>query len=289
MRDHQLSYDYLHADETRIKVLKEPDRSAKSDKWVWLSRGGPPDSPVILFDYDPSRGKEVPLRLFEGFKGYFQCDGYAGYDELCRQPGITRLGCMDHGRRKFTDAKKAAAVAKKLTGNVAKYDVALAKIKKLYAVEKRIKELAPAEKYRIRQQESLLLLDDLKAWLDKNIGKVAKDSKTYLAMQYMLNQWPKLIAYCDDGRLNISNVLAENAIRPFVIGRKAWLFADTPKGATASANWYSLVETAKANGLEPHAYLREVIRQLPYADTVEELEALLPWNINMPAQMNGER
>ena len=125
------------------------------------------------------------------------------------------------------------------------------------------------------------MLDDLKAWLDKNIGKVAKDSKTHEAMQYTLNQWPQLIAYCDDGRLNISNVLAENAIRPFVIGRKAWLFADTSKGATASANWYSLVETAKANGLEPFAYLCEMLRKLPYTETVEELEALLPWNINI--------
>jgi len=283
MRDHQLSYDYLHVDETRIKVLKEPDRSPKSDKWIWVSCGGPPDSPVVLFDYDPSRGREVPLRLFEGFKGYLQCDGYAGYDELCRQSELIRLGCMDHGRRKFTDAKKAASVAKKANDKVAKYDIALSKIGKLYAIEKRIKELAPADKYRIRQQESLPLLDDLKQWLDKNISKVAKDSKTYIAMQYMLNQWPKLIAYCEDGRLNISNVRAENAVRPFVIGRKAWMFADTPKGATASASWYSLVETTKANGLEPYAYLREVLRQLPYADTVEALEALLPWNINIPA------
>jgi transposase len=281
MRDHQLSYDYLLVDETRIKVLKEPDRSAKSDKWMWVSRGGPPDSPVVLFDYDPSRGKEVPLRLYEGFKGYFQCDGYAGYDALCRQQGITRLGCMDHARRKFTDAKKAASGVKKQQGSVAKYDIALAKIKKLYAIERRIKTWAPADKYQLRQEQSQPLLDDLKAWLDKNISKVAKDSKTHEAMQYTLNQWPKLIVYCDDGRLNISNILAENAIRPFVIGRKGWLFADTPKGATASANWYSLVETAKANGLEPFAYLREMLRKLPYAETVEELEALLPWNINI--------
>lgn len=283
MRDHQLAYDYLHADETRIKVLKEPGRSSTSDKWIWVSRGGPPDSPVTLFDYDPSRGREVPNRLYEGFKGYFQCDGYAGYDALCKQSGLTRLGCMDHARRKFTDAKKAVVVGKRMNGKVAKYDIALSKISKLYAVETRIKDLAAAEKYRIRQQASLPLLDDLKAWLDINIGKVAKDGKTHIAMQYMLNQWPTLITYCDDGRLNISNVLAENAIRPFVIGRKAWLFADTPNGATASASWYSLVETAKANGLEPYHYLKEVIRRLPYADTLEALEALLPWNIDLPA------
>lgn len=280
MREQQLAYDYLQGDETRIKVLKEADRSATSDKWMWVSRGGPPRRPVILFDYDPSRTKEVALRLFEGFKGYFQCDGYSGYDALCRQGGITRLGCMDHARRKFVDAKKAASAAgKKQHNRVAKYDIALGKIQKLYVIEKAIKQLPADEKYQQRQKQSKPLLDDLKTWLDKNISKIAKGSKTFEAMQYMLNQWQHLIRYCDDGRLNISNVLAENAIRPFVVGRKAWLFADTPNGARASAIHYSLIETAKANGLEPYEYLREVLARLPYAETVEQMEALLPWNI----------
>lgn len=282
MREHQLAHDYLQSDETRIKVLKEVDRSAKSDKWMWVSRGGPPGSPVILFDYDPSRSKEVPLRLFEGFRGYFQCDGYAGYDALCRQQGITQLGCWDHARRKFTDAKKAAPADGKTQHNkVSKYDVALGKIQKLYMIERAMKELSCDEKYQRRQQLSKPLLNDLKQWLETNISKVSKDSKTFEAMQYTLNQWPKLIRYCDDGRLNISNALAENAIRPFVIGRKGWLFADTPKGARASAIHYSLVETAKANGLEPYEYLHEVLSRLPYAETVEALEALLPWNIEI--------
>ena len=279
MREQQLAYDYLQGDETRIQVLKEPDRPATSDKWMWVSRGGPPDRPVILFDYDPSRAKEVPLRLFEGFKGYFQCDAYSGYDALCRQDGITRLGCMDHARRKFVDAKKAAPTGKKQRNRVAKYDVALGKIQKLYVIEKAIKQLPADEKYQQRQAQSKPLLDDLKTWLDKNISKVARGSKTFEAMQYTLNQWQHLIRYCDDGRLNISNVLAENAIRPFVVGRKAWLFADTPNGARASAIHYSLIETAKANGLEPYEYLREILARLPYAETVEQMEALLPWNI----------
>ncbi len=280
LREHQLSYDYVQIDETRIKVLKEPGRSPTSDKWMWVTRGGPPDRPVILFDYDPSRGKEVPLRLLDGYEGYLHSDGYSGYDAVCKSAQIIQLGCWDHARRKFTDAKKAAADAgKSAAGTVAKYAVALGKINALYAIEREIAPLTPAEKTIQRQQRSQPALDDLKQWLDKNIGKVPKGSKTYEAMQYSLNQWPKLIRYCDDGRLNISNVLAENAIRPFVIGRKGWLFADTPKGAHASAVHYSLVETAKANGLEPYQYLREVFSRLPYAETVEDLEALLPWNI----------
>ncbi|WP_218943635.1 IS66 family transposase [Exilibacterium tricleocarpae] len=277
MREQQLTYDYLNIDETRIKVLKEPDRSPTSDKWMWVTRGGPPDRPSILFDYNPSRGKEVPLRLLEGFEGYLQCDGYAGYDAVCERENRVQLGCFDHLRRKFTDAKKAAGSGSK--NKVAKYDVALGKINKLYVIEREIKHLAIEEKYRQRQARSKPVLHDIKQWLDKNIGKVPKDSKTHIAIQYGVNQWPKLIRYCDDGRLNISNAAAENAIRPFVIGRKGWLFADTPNGAKASAIHYSLIESAKVNGLEPYHYLKEVLKKLPYAETVEDLEALLSWNM----------
>jgi transposase len=282
MREHQNSYDYLHIDETRIKVLKEPGRSPTSDKWMWITRGGPPGQPAILFDYDPSRGKEVPLRLLEGFEGYLQSDGYAGYHEVCTQQNLIHLGCWDHARRKFTDAKKSAdKKGKKSNAKIAKFDVALNKIQKLYVIEQNIKSLSAEEKQQQRELRTKPLLDDLKDWLEKTITKVSKDSATYTAINYTLNQWPKLIRYCDDGRLNISNIAAENAIRPFVIGRKGWLFADTPNGAKASATHYSLIETAKANGLEPYRYLKAVFTRLPYAETVEQLEVLLPWNINL--------
>lgn len=282
MREHQNNYDYLHIDETRIKVLKEPGRSPTSDKWMWVTRGGPPEQPAILFDYDPSRGREVPLRLLEGFEGYLQSDGYAGYHEVCKQQNLIHLGCWDHARRKFTDAKKSAVKkSKQSSSKVAKFDIALNKIQKLYMVEQSIKLLSAAEKQQQRERLTKPLLEDLKGWLDKNITKVSKDSETYKAINYTLNQWPKLIRYCDDGRLNISNVAAENAIRPFVIGRKGWLFADTPNGAKASATHYSLIETAKANGLEPYRYLKAVFARLPYAETVEQLETLLPWHIDL--------
>ena len=173
MREHQLAYDYLHMDETRIKVLKEPGKSPSSDKWMWVSRGGPPDSPVILFDYDPSRGKEVPLRLLEGFEGYLQSDGYAGYDAVCKKEQVIRLGCWDHARRKFTDAKKAATSDDKKTrkGKVAKFDIALNKIQQLYAIERDIKSLTVTEKYQQRQQRSKPALGDLKQWLEKPYAK----------------------------------------------------------------------------------------------------------------------
>ena len=159
----------------------------------------------------------------------------------------------------------------------------MGKIRKLYALESKIKKQSPEEKRTARQAIAIPILDDLKAWLDRTVSRVMKGGLTHKAMQYTLNQWDRLTGYCEDGKLHISNVLAENAVRPFAIGRKAWLFADTPKGAHASAVCYSLVETAKANQLEPYAYLNYLLDHIGSADTLEKLEALLPWNVPQEA------
>ena len=278
MREHQLTGDYLQADETRLQVLKEDGRPATSDKWMWLIRGGPPDQPAVLFEYDVSRSEEVPLRLLDGFEGVLQADGYAGYNRVCRENSITRIGCWDHARRRFVEASKAAPAIKK-GSKVSKADVAIGKIRKLYLIEDRIKDLAPEQKKAQRQILSRPVLNDLKGWLETNSQRVPKDSLTWIAINYTLNQWESLIGYCEDGRLNISNALAENAIRPFAVGRRNWLFSDTPRGARASATCYSLIETAKANGLEPYAYLHHVLQHIAAADTLEKIEALLPWNM----------
>jgi len=278
MREHQLVGDYLQADETRVQVLKEDGRPATSDKWMWLIRGGPPGQPAVLFEYDASRSEEVPIRLLDGFEGVLQADGYAGYNRVCRENPITRIGCWDHARRKFVEASKAAP-AKKKSDKVSKADVAIGKIRKLYAIEERIQDLEPEQKKVQRQTLSLPVLEDLKGWLEKNSRRVPKDSLTWTAINYTLNQWDLLIGYCENGHLNISNALAENAIRPFAVGRRNWLFSDTSRGARASATCYSLIETAKANGLEPYAYLHHVLQHIAAADTLETIEALLPWNV----------
>ena len=278
MRDEQCLGDIIQADETRVQVLKEPGKAIASDKYMWVTLGGPPDKCSVLFEYDPSRSREVPLRLLEGFGGYLQTDGYSGYNAVCQQQNLTQLGCWDHARRKFVEAKKAAPKAKKHKSPVvSKADVALGKIRKLYAIEADIESLSVDKKYLERQKRSKPLLADIKQWLDKNITRLEKGSLTYKAMSYTLNQWKKLTVYCEDGRLDISNAAAENAIRPFAVGRKNWLFADTPKGAHASAIYYSLIESAKLNRLEPFAYIQQVLQKLPLADTVEKLEQLLPW------------
>jgi transposase len=282
MREVQNSSDYLQADESRMYVLKEDGKTAQSDKWMWLTRGGPPGQPSVLFEYDPSRAGKVPVRLLDDFNGILQADGYSGYGKVCRDNNITRIGCWDNARRKFVEAIKGSKPqGKGKPTNVSKADVALSHINKLYAIERQIKELSEGERYRIRQELSVPRLASFKAWLEANAGRVAKGTMTRKAMDYTLNQWPTLVGYCERGDLQISNVLAENAIRPFALGRKAWLFADTSRGARASATSYSLVETAKANSLEPSKYIQHVLDRIAEADTLEKLEALLPWNVDM--------
>ncbi len=273
--------------ESRIKIpeealrlarhKKEPGLKATSDKYMWVSRGGPPGQTSVLFEYDPSRKKKVPLRLLEDFSGYLQTDGYSVYNAVCIKNNATSAGCWEHARRKFREAQSTQPRDKK-TQKPGKADMALAQINKLYRIERTIKEVSVDEKLKVRQKESIPVLEKPGGWIDRNLDKVPKDSLTGKALTYVNNQWDKLVVYCEDGRLNISNVLAENAIRPFVVGRKAWLFSDTLKGAYASSVHYSLIETAKANHLEPYAYLVHVLNELPYADTVEKIEALLPWN-----------
>jgi transposase len=150
-------------------------------------------------------------------------------------------------------------------------------------IERNIKSLSDKEKYRVRQEKSIPVLKKLRVWLTANRPRVAKDSLTGIAMTYLDNQWDKLVVYCEHGQLRISNIMAENAVRPFVIGRKAWLFCDTPAGAHASGVHYSLIQTAKLHDIEPFDYLSRILKALPYADTVEKIEMLLPWNFK-----NGE-
>jgi len=278
LREYQHAGPLIMADETRIQVLKEPNRSPTSDKWMWVTLGGKANQQSVLFDYDPSRSQDIPVRLLDGFShGYLQTDGYAGYNEVCRQNSLTHLGCMDHARRKFIEAQKAVQKRKKI--KTTKADMALSFINKLYKIEREIKNLTDEEKLTVRQEKSVALFKQLKKWLETNKPRTAKDSLTGIAMTYLHNQWDKLTVYTTNGSLRISNILAENAIRPFAVGRRAWLFADTPRGAHASAVHYSLIETAKLHGLEPYEYINTVFKALPYAKTVEDIEALLPWNV----------
>lgn len=274
-----LNGNYVQGDETRMQVLKEPGTEATSTKYMWVMRGGPPDRTVVMFNYDKSRGKAVAERLLDGFEGrYFQSDGYAGYDGVCKTKGICHLGCWDHARRKFIESIRAIPKGKK-SAKPSVAHVAISKIDALYRIERQIKEWSDEDKFEYRQTHSIPKLAELKLWLEERKPKVDPDSKAGKAICYAINQWDKLVRYCEHGSLNISNVLAENAIRPFVVGRKAWLFADTPDGARASAIYYTLIETAKANKLDPYEYIHFLVGRIAAVDSVEGYEALLPWNM----------
>ena len=277
MRDVLLDGSLIHMDETVVQVLKEPGKAPTSNSYMWVQTGGPPNKPVILYDYDSSRSAKVPTRLLEGYKGYLMTDGYDGYNEIARTTGIERLACWAHVRRRFVDAVRVQSKGKR-----GKADEAVSLIGKLYRIEREHKEAAPEDRHLARQRDSAPILAELHAWMLTNTPLVTPKSALGTALAYMGHLWPQLTRYTERGDLPIDNNRCENAIRPFVVGRKAWLFSDTPAGAHASAVIYSLVQTAKANGLEPYAWLRRVLRDLPAAKTVEAVEALLPWNLRIP-------
>ena len=276
LRERLINSDIICMDETRLQVLKEPNKRAQSQSYLWVQRGGPPDIPLVLYDYDPSRSQRVPLRLLEGFKGYLQTDGYEAYARVCAEYNLTAVGCWAHARRKFDEAIKAQGLLSAEKQKDALGAIALAKIQQLYRIEREIKSLDHEARYEIRQRRSAPLLNAFRQWLDEHLPIVPPRSALGKAMQYAHKQWDKLTAYTQDGRLKIDNNLTENAIRPFVIGRKNWLFCDSVAGANARANLYSLIETAKANKIEPYGYLRKVFTALPQATTVDQIETLLP-------------
>ena len=278
LETHLMASDYVQGDETRLQVLNEPGTEATGTKWIWVMRGGPPDRSVVMFNYDKSRGGAVAERLLGDFTGrYFQSDGYPGYDAACRVKKVVHLGCFDHARRKVVEAIKTQP--KPASGKPSKAMVLLSKIDALYRLEREWKTLDDDERYEQRQKRAVPKLTALKRWLDVNAPKVAKDSLTRKAMNYAVNQWEHLVRYCEHGQLRISNVLAENAIRPFAVGRKGWLFASSPEGAKALATFFTLIESAKANGVDPYVYMQKVIGNIATADTDEALDALLPWNM----------
>lgn len=216
------------------------------------------------------------MRLLDGYRGYVMTDDYAGYNALGAQPVVERLGCWAHVRRKFIEAQKVQP-----KGKTGRADVALKMIGKLYGIETAYREQSDEKRKRARQDLSVHVMGQLKAWMDKTLPFVSTQNALGKAVTYLANNWSKLVRYVEHGYLPIDNNAAERAIRPFVIGRKNWLFSDTPKGARASAQLYSLVETAKANGQEPYAWLRHVLERLPHAQSVADYEALLPWNCSL--------
>ncbi len=284
IRDEIRRGSFVQADETPFQVLKEAGKSAQSQSYLWVLRGGEPEHPLLYYEYDPSRSAEVPKRLLRGFQGFLQTDGYEGYTALGAEPGIVHVGCWAHTRRKFDEALrgqgKSKRIGSKWTAKASRARQALSQIQALYRIERELKDASTEQRYAERQVRSKPLLEKLREWLDGSIDSVPPQSLTGKALHYMDGQWPKLIRVLDDGRIPLDTNLVENAIRPFVVGRKNWLFADTVAGARASANLYGLIETAKANGIEPGRYLAHLFEVLPTVDSADQLQALLPQNVD---------
>jgi transposase len=272
----------IHIDETRLQVLNEPNRENTQLSYMWVYGGGPPDQPVVWFQYADTRSGDVPEEFLypkaedppDGAM-YLVTDGYEGYNALSESPGILGHGaCWAHVRRRFVEATHGRK-------NTAPAHQMVALIRKLYQVERAARDKSAPEREALRKEKAAPILDKIKTWLDEKVTKVLPKSPLGTAITYTLNLWPILTTYLEDGHIEIDNNKVENAIRPFVIGRKNFLFSGSPRGAHASATLYTLVETAKANKLEPWAYLNYLFEKLPLAKSEQALLELLPQNLKM--------
>ena len=281
MRDQLLDAELIHGDETELQVLKEPGRAAQRKSYLWAQMSGS-DPPIRLFTYAASRSAQTACQLFAGAHGALITDGYEVYAKVAQSGGLLHLGCWAHTRRRFVEAEAALPKAARTPEQPATQF--LTAIGELYAVEAAARELKLDERLRMRQERSRPLLDRIQTLLLAHLHNVMPGSLLGKALHYLSEQWPKLVRFVDDGRYPIDNNACENAIRPFVVGRRNWLFADTVGGAKASANLYSLIETAKANGTDPYRYLCTLFQALPNATRLEDYEALLPWRVALPTQ-----
>jgi transposase len=286
LRDALLDSFIVHGDETEVQVLKEPGRKAqaKSYMWVQMTEASGADGtgpPIRLFGYSPSRSTHSARALYEGMRpgGVLMSDGYEPYGAIAEQHRLVHLGCWAHCRRYFHEALQALPKDKRGPEQLPARFIEL--IGQLYKVEAeaRREKLDAQALQELRTQHSAPVLEQIEALALQHLHGVLPGSLLGKALHYITAQWPKLKRYVDDGRYPIDNNACENAIRPFCVGRRNWLFADTVAGANASANLYSLLQTCLANGIDGYRYLTALLVELPKARTVEDYEALLPWRL----------
>jgi len=274
MLDYIKESKVIQMDETTVQVLNEEGRAAETKSFMWVMRGGDMKKKLTLFHYSPTRNSTVPIDLLKGFNGFLQTDGYEGYSKAVIEYGLTHVGCLAHIRRKFFDALKSDKKSKTASH-------ALKLIARIYHVEKKLRDenLLPDEFVKKRKDEAIPILSEFKEWLDEKHIYLTPKTDSGKAVNYALGQWNNFINYLESAELTPDNNIIENAIRPFVIGRKNWLFSNTPRGAKSSAILYSLVESAKDNNLNVYNYLRYIFTKLPYAESSEDIKKLIPCNL----------
>ena len=271
----------IQMDETVVQVMREAGRDYTDKSYMWLARGGPPEQKVVWYEYHETRAGYNAKQFLEGYSGYLQTDGYQGYDTAVEDmPEIIHVGCFAHARRKFFEAAKVAEKPRSA-------EEGIKHIRKLYYLEDALRGKYGKEEERPlflsdRKARAEPILDDFKKWLMKRQAEVPPSLKLGQAIQYTLNQWDKLVAYLESPYLTPDNNACENAIRPFVLGRKNWLFCQSPKGAESSCGIYSLIETAKQNDIVPLHYLTALFQKAPLASAPVDWLKLLPWNIFSP-------
>ena len=279
LKDELKSGPVIQMDETTVQVMGEKDRKDTQKSYMWLTRGGPLGKPVTIYEYRETRSGQHAKEILKGYSGYLQTDGYPGYDRAVEgNNSIIHAGCFAHSRRKFFEAAQA-------TEYEATAGEGINFIKRLYAIENKLRNKYNREEERkkfnrIRQLCTWRVLNDFKEWLFVQKNTVLPSSLLGRAVDYTLAQWDKLVRYRDSPYLTPDNNACENAIRPFVLGRKNWLFSKSPEGADSSCGMYTLIQTAIRNGLEPYKYLTELFEKAPYASSHEDWINLLPWNIS---------
>lgn len=288
LRDLLLDAPLVFGDETELQVLKEPGRSAQAKSYMWaqMTDGSGRDGtgpPIRLFAYSPSRSTKTAMALYAGIRpgAVLMTDGYEVYDTVAATHQLVHLACWTHARRYFIEALQALPKDQRGPNQLAARFIEL--IGRLYHVEAQARRdgIDAEELKRRRQRDSVAVLADIEALLLGNLHGVLPKSLLGQALHYLSSQWSKLRRYVEDGRYSIDNNLQENAIRPFCVGRRNWLFADTVQGANASANLYSLLQTCGVNGIDGYRYLRALFAALPNAQTADDYAALLPWNIDL--------
>ena len=276
--------DILQADETTVQVLDEAGRRADQKSYMWLYRTGRETPAIVLYDYQPTRSGDHPKAFLQGFQGYLHVDGYSGYHGL---PDVVLVGCWSHARRKFMEALNSLPAAQRDGPSFVREGLDFCN--RLFAIERDLRDASPEERQRARRARSRPVLAQFLWWLRDKRPLILPKSGLGQAVTYCLNQWTPLTNFLRDGRLEIDNNRSERSIKPFVIGRKAWLFAKTPRGARASAIVYSIVETAKENGLNPRKYLHYLFEQLPNRNLQDPAiwADLLPWSPALPASLKN--
>lgn len=277
LKEEIIAHNYVQADETSVQVLKEPSRKATTKSYMWVYKTQGKKNTSIVYEYQPTRGGDGPSNFLKDFAGYLQTDAYQGYNCLTALTTIISVLCWAHARRKFVE------IITMTKGKKGKAQEAVAMIAALYAVEKdaKLRKLSPEERKELRQLKSKPILDEFKKWLDNQVPRAPPQGPLGKALRYALNHWQGLTIYLEDGRLEIDNNLCENAIRPFALGRKNWLFNDTVRGVKAAAVIYSLIETCKANDVNTFEYLRHVLTEIPRLPQGSDLTHLLPWNYEL--------